>query len=62
MRSKFDQDLERLNSELTEMGNLIESSIESAVTALKAQDVELAQRVIAGDKEVNDMERAIEDL
>lgn len=62
MRSKFDHDLERLNSELTEMGNLIESSIESAVTALKAQDVELAQRVIAGDKEVNDMERAIEDL
>lgn len=62
MRSKFDQDLERLNSELTEMGNLVESSIEAAVTALKAQDVELAQRVIAGDKEVNDMERAIEDL
>jgi len=62
MRSKFDQDLEKLNSELTEMGNLIESSIEAAVTALKAQDVELAKRVIAGDKEVNDMERAIEDL
>lgn len=62
MRSKFDQDLERLNSELTEMGNLVESSIEAAVTALKAQDVELAGRVIAGDKEVNDMERAIEDL
>ncbi len=62
MRSKFDQDLEKLNSELTEMGNLIESSIEAAVTALKAQDVELAKRVISGDKEVNDMERAIEDL
>ncbi|WP_128424926.1 phosphate signaling complex protein PhoU [Gudongella oleilytica] len=62
MRSKFDQDLEKLNFELTEMGNLIESSIEATVTALKTQDVELAGRVIAGDKEVNDMERAIEDL
>jgi phosphate transport system protein len=62
MRSRFDQDLEKLNSELTEMGNLVESSIEAAVTALKAQDIELAGRVIAGDKEVNDMERAIEDL
>jgi phosphate transport system protein len=62
MRSKFDQDLEKLNFELTEMGNLIESSIEATVTALKTQDVELAVRVIAGDKEVTDMERAIEDL
>lgn len=62
MRSKFDQDLEKLNSELTEMGNLVESSIEAAVTALKAQDIDLASRVIAGDKEVNDMERSIEDL
>jgi len=62
MRSKFDQDLEKLNFELTEMGNLIESSIEATVTALKTQDVDLAGRVIAGDKEVNDMERAIEDL
>jgi len=62
MRSRFDNDLEKLNSELIEMGNLIESSIEAAVTALKTQNIVLAQRVVLGDKEVNEMERNIEDL
>lgn len=62
MRSKFDQELERLNEELIEMGNLIESRIEAAVSALVNQDVELATRVANGDKEVNDKEREIEDL
>ncbi|TJX67710.1 phosphate signaling complex protein PhoU [Soehngenia saccharolytica] len=62
MRSKFDQELERLNEELIEMGNLIESRIEAAVSALVNQDVELATRVANGDKEVNDKERDIEDL
>jgi len=62
MRSKFDQDLEKLNEELIEMGNLIESRIETAVSALVNQDVDLAKRVATGDKEVNDKERDIEDL
>ncbi len=62
MRSKFDQELERLNEELIDMGNLIESRIEAAVSALVNQDVELATRVANGDKEVNDKERDIEDL
>ncbi len=62
MRSRFDHDLEKLNSELIEMGNLIESSIEAAVTALKTKNVQLANRVVEGDKEVNAMEREIEDL
>lgn len=62
MRSRFDNDLEKLNSELIEMGNLIESSIEAAVTALKTKNIQLAMRVVEGDKEVNAMEREIEDL
>lgn len=60
MRNKFDKELELLNNDLIEMGNLIESSIEAAVTALIDQNVELAQRVVEGDREVNDKEKVIE--
>ena len=34
MRNKFERELELLNNNLIEMGNLIESQIEAAVTAL----------------------------
>ena len=60
MRNKFDKELELLNEELIEMGNIIESSIETAVTALIEQNIELAKRVVEGDKEVNDIEKSIE--
>lgn len=60
MRNKFDKELDLLNNELIEMGNLIESSIQSAVSALKEQNIELAKRVVEGDREINDMEKVIE--
>lgn len=60
MRNRFDRELEILNNELIEMGNLIESQIEAAVTALIDQNVELAKRVVEGDKEVNEKEKEIE--
>lgn len=60
MRSKFDKELDLLNEELTDMGNLIESSIETAITALINQDAELAKRIVENDKEVDDMEKSIE--
>lgn len=60
MRNKFDKELDFLNNELIEMGNLIESSIQAAVSALIEQNVELAKRVVEGDREVNDMEKVIE--
>ncbi len=60
MRNKFDKELDLLNNELIEMGNLIESSIKAAITALNEQNIELAKRVIENDKEIDDMERAIE--
>lgn len=60
MRNRFDKELDLLNNELIEMGNLIESSIQAAVSALKEQNIELAKRVVDGDREVNDMEKVIE--
>lgn len=60
MRSRFDKELELLNADLVEMGNLIESQIEAAITALIEQNADLARRVIQGDVEVNEKEKEIE--
>ena len=60
MRNRFDRELDLLNEQLIEMGNLIESAIKTAVTALEEQDVELAKRIVEKDKEVDNMERDIE--
>ena len=47
MRIKFDEQLEILNNELTEMGFLVEKAITSAVDALRKNDKDLAQQAIA---------------
>lgn len=60
MRNRFERELGFLNDELIEMGNLIESSINAAVVALKEQDVELAKRIIEKDKEIDEKEKDIE--
>lgn len=60
IRSKFNKDLDLLNDELIEMGNLIESAINAAITALKEQNVDLAKQIVESDKEIDDMERTIE--
>lgn len=60
MRNVFERELELLNNDLIEMGNLIESQINAAITGLIEQNVELAKRVVEGDKEVNAMEKNIE--
>ena len=62
MRNRFDRELVRLNNELIEMGSMIEKSIKTAVKAMVNQDVELANRVIESDDEIDQQERQIEDL
>ena len=62
MRNHFDQQLEMLNSELTQMGCLIEQAIEIAVNALVNQDVEKANQAIKFDDEIDRQERDIESL
>lgn len=60
MRSRFDEQLALLNEDLTEMGNMIESAIEIALSALVGKDVILAKRVVENDNEVDEMEKRIE--
>lgn len=62
MRNRFDRQLEQLNNELIEMGNLIEQAIQMAVNALIRKDVESAKSAIAFDQEIDRQERDIEAL
>lgn len=60
MRNRFDKELDALNLELIEMGNMIETAIENAVNSLINQDIQLAMIVIKGDIDIDEKEKAIE--
>ena len=62
MRSKFDHDLETLNTELIAMGGLIESAIRQAVGALLHREGTNAEEAIIFDREVDRKEVEIESL
>jgi len=62
MRITFEEQLRLLNTELLEMGALIEHAIQAASEALIRQDVEAANNAIAFDREVDQKEREIESL
>lgn len=60
MREKFDRQLNRLNAELTDMGNLAVESIRTSIEALKTRDRNLIQRCIEFDAEIKELEKRIE--
>ena len=60
MRSKFDEQLGKLNNEMIDMGNLIISNITSAIRAMKNKDRELALQIIRKDAEVDSAQKRIE--
>lgn len=62
MRNRFDRQLLELNNELIEMGSLIEQAIEMGISALVKQDVELADKAIKFDVEIDEQEKNIESL
>lgn len=62
MRSRFDEQLARLHSEMIEMGALCESAIEKAAKALSERDKEGARAVILMDNDIDHMEKEIESL
>ena len=60
MRSRFEEQLELLNTQLIEMGALIEAAIQSAAQALIGQDVAQARKAKEFDAEIDEKERSIE--
>lgn len=60
MRNRFDRELEELNSQLIEMGALIEDAINNAAAALLEQDSAKAQLARDFDQKVDEKEKDIE--
>ena len=57
----FDEELSGLTQKITEMGGLGEQYVADSVAALVTRDTALAQRVIAGDKRIDELEQQVEE-
>jgi phosphate transport system protein len=55
MRDTFHRDLEQLDQDVVRMGALVEAAIEGATIALAEGDIERANRVKAGDDEIDEL-------
>jgi phosphate transport system protein len=60
VRESFLQELQVLEGDLLNMGNVVSEMLEKAIVALKERDVELAEKVINMDDEVDDYNLNIE--
>lgn len=61
-RFSFEKALEELEFALIKMSTYVEESIDSAITALKTQDMQLAKQVIDDDDIIDDMEHDLEKM
>jgi phosphate transport system protein len=61
MTQHFLRDLEHLKREILTVGSMVERGIDLATTALTGRRSDLAQRVISGDQEIDEMEVQIEE-
>lgn len=59
-RKSFHLELEELQQDLLKMGSLVEKAIADAVRSLAERDLELAEKVVAGDDLIDQMELDIE--
>ena len=60
-RQSYNQELESLRQEILKMGTQVESAIGQAVMSLTKQDLEMANLVMAGDDDIDQLESEIED-
>jgi phosphate transport system protein len=58
----YDEELQRLDNAITQMGGLAESQLGGAIEAVVKRDSDLATEVIEGDVRVDTLEREIESL
>ena len=57
----FDTDLQDITRKVAEMGGLVEQQITDAIQALVGRDLEMGERVIAMDPQIDAMQREIEE-
>jgi len=61
VREAYHKDLHKLKEEITKMGSLVRRTIGDAVLSLKNRDVEMAQKVIDMDNEIDALDQSIEE-
>jgi phosphate transport system protein len=57
----FDEDLQRLNAVVLRMGGVAEAQLAGAIDALVRRDSELAERVVAGDEAIDQMDLELDE-
>ena len=60
IRNHFEKELTLLYNDLVKMAALIEDSIQKSIVVIKTMDENLADEIIINDKEINAMEKSIE--
>lgn len=60
MRTRFDIELDILNNELIEMGNMVQEAITAAATGVIKQNIPIANSAIQIEKDIDEKEREIE--
>ncbi|MEO0344420.1 MAG: phosphate signaling complex protein PhoU [Pseudomonadota bacterium] len=58
---KFDEELDRIESLLLEMGGLVESQIQKSVMAVTGQDADAIEEIFIAENRVNALEREIDE-
>ena len=58
---QFNRDLEAIRERVLNMGGLVEQQLEHSLQALLEQDLTLCERIQAGDRQINELEVAIDD-
>jgi phosphate transport system protein len=58
---RFDEELERLNATINEMGGLTESQFAKALTAVRDMDTSTAEEVIVADARVDALDQAVQE-
>ncbi|SFR07087.1 phosphate signaling complex protein PhoU [Poseidonocella sedimentorum] len=59
IHSAYDRDLEAIQAMIMKMGGQVEAAIRDSVTALESRDEELARKVRAGDRSIDELEYLI---
>jgi phosphate transport system protein len=57
---RFDEDLEKLNATINEMGGLTESQFAKALDAVRERDTALAEQIIAADSRVDALDALVQ--
>lgn len=59
---KYDEELEAIRSRVLQMGGLVESQVQTALSAFETADLQLAQQAIDADKRVNELEIDVDQM